>query len=112
MPYFYDLKAFSLPKVVAIFAFQSNDMTAKTKETEVIIMANELKVTEKYTLSVKEASEYFGIGTKQMRSIAENNEGEFAFLLGNRYLIIRPKFEQYLLELAARKENPYEEPIG
>ena len=62
-------------------------------------------------LTVREASVYFHIGIKHMRRLAENNDGEFALFVGNRYLICRhghriihrPKFEEYLQKLM---ENP------
>ena len=53
-------------------------------------------VSEKYTLSINEAAQYFGIGVKKMRRLAEDNLGGFAVYSGNRYLIIRCKFEEYL----------------
>jgi len=34
-----------------------------------------------------------------MRRLAENNDGEFALFVGNRYLICRPKFEEYVQKL-------------
>lgn len=59
----------------------------------------ELPIQEKYMLSLKEAGSYFNIGIKKMRRMAETNEGNFALYNGNRYLICRPKFEEYLLKL-------------
>ena len=56
-----------------------------------------LSVGEKYMLSIKEAAEYFNIGTKKMRRIAEDNLGNVAIFCGNRFLIIRPKFEDFIL---------------
>ena len=53
-------------------------------------------VSEKYTLSVIEAAQHFGIGINKMRRLAEENLGDFAVYSGNRYLIIRCKFEEYL----------------
>lgn len=50
-------------------------------------------------VSIKEGGPYFNIGVKKMRRLAELNEGEFALYNGNRYLICRPKFEEYLLKL-------------
>ena len=38
----------------------------------------------------------FNIGIKKMRRLAEENMGVFALVSGNRYLIIRTKFEEYL----------------
>ena len=48
-----------------------------------------IPVGEKYSLSIKEAADYFSIGTKKMRRLAEDNLGDFAVYSGNRYLIIR-----------------------
>ena len=59
-----------------------------------------IPVGEKYSLSIKEAADYFSIGTKKMRRLAEDNLGDFAVYSGNRYLIIRAEFEAYL------KKNP------
>ena len=56
-----------------------------------------LPVGEKYMLSIKEAAEYFNIGTKKMRRIAEDNLGNVAVFCGNRFLIVRPKFEEFIL---------------
>lgn len=60
-----------------------------------------MPVSEKYTLTVKEAAEYFNIGVKKMRRLAENNLGRFAVYSGNRYLIIRTKFEKFIEESSA-----------
>lgn len=53
-------------------------------------------MNEKYMLTVKEASEYYNIGTKALRRIAENGEKKFTVLSGNKILIIRRRFEGYL----------------
>ena len=52
---------------------------------------------DKYMLTIKEAAFYFNIGTKKMRRIAEDNLGNIAVYCGNRFLIIRPKFEDFIL---------------
>ena len=54
-------------------------------------------VSEKYTLTIKEAAAYFNIGIKKLRRIAEDNLGTVAVYCGNRFLIIRPKFEEFIL---------------
>lgn len=61
------------------------------KEEKVIV-----PVCEKYTLTIKEAAAYFNIGIKKMRRLAEENTSRFAVFSGNKYLIIRPKFEKFL----------------
>lgn len=52
---------------------------------------------DKYMLTVKEAAFYFNIGTKKIRRIAEDNLGNIAVYSGNRFLIIRPRFEDFIL---------------
>lgn len=55
-----------------------------------------LTLNKKYMLSINEAGAYFNIGVKKMRRLAEDNLGAFAVYSGNRYLIIRTKFEEFL----------------
>lgn len=58
-------------------------------------------VSEKYMLTIREASVYFNIGIKKMRRLAEDNAGRFAVFSGNRYLIIRTKFVKFVEECSA-----------
>lgn len=54
-------------------------------------------LSERYLLSVREAADYFGIGEKKLRRLAENNLYHgFAVYNGNRYMIIRKKLEEFL----------------
>lgn len=55
-----------------------------------------LPIGEKYLLTIKEAGAYFNIGVKKMRRLAEDNLGVFSVYSGNRYLVIRTKFEEYI----------------
>lgn len=55
-------------------------------------------ICEKYTLTIKEAAAYFNIGTKKIRRLAEDNTSRFSVFSGNKYLIIRPKFEHFINE--------------
>ncbi|SDZ97007.1 transposon Tn916 excisionase [Lachnospiraceae bacterium NK3A20] len=75
------------------------------QDAEVIILEmlkNEgavvVPVSEKYMLTVKEAAAYFNIGVKKTRRIAEDNLGTLSVYSGNRYLIIRWKFEEFICE--------------
>ena len=52
---------------------------------------------DKYLLTIKEAAFYFNIGTKKIRRIAEDNLGNVAVFCGNRFLIVRLKFEEFIL---------------
>jgi excisionase family DNA binding protein len=67
----------------------------KQKEDNAV-KKDKLLVSEKYTLSINEAAQYFGIGINKMRRLAEENLGDFAVYSGNRYLIIRSKLEEFL----------------
>ena len=60
-----------------------------------------IPVSKKYSLSIKEAADYFSIGIKKMRRLAEDNLGDFAFYSGNRYLIIRERLEAFLQQASA-----------
>ena len=54
---------------------------------------------EKFLLSVSEASEYFNIGDKKLRNLISNNQGaEWLFYNGERLMIKRGKFEDFLNE--------------
>ena len=55
-----------------------------------------IPIHEKYALTVREAAAYFNMGIKKMRRLAEDNLGRFSIESGNRYLILRGKFEQFL----------------
>ena len=65
-------------------------MTSNDKQLTVPIQA-------KYAMNIKEASEYFGIGEKKLRQIiTENLDMGFTIQNGNKYIIKRRLFEQYL----------------
>ena len=64
-----------------------------------------LPISEKFTLTIKEASEYFSIGIKNMRRLAEENTDSFAVYNGNRYLIIRSRFEEYLISCLLKEKG-------
>ncbi len=68
-------------------------------------MQQSLPLNQKYMLTIKEATAYFGIGEKKMAILAEENEGNYALYYGNRYLICRPAFEKYLEGLMKNEEE-------
>ena len=63
---------------------------------------NNIPLNEKYTLTIKEAAAYFNIGVKKMRRLAEEHTSSFSIYSGNRYLIIRTKFEEFLVETSTK----------
>ena len=57
----------------------------------------EIPYWEKYMLTLREAAEYFHIGEKKMRQIVEENmDAKFLLENGNRIMIKRKLFEEYL----------------
>lgn len=52
---------------------------------------------QKYTLTLEEASEYFGISYKKLRLFCkEHADDDFLIWNGNRALIKREQFEKYI----------------
>lgn len=62
--------------------------------------SNGIKVPTKdrYLLTIREAGAYFGLWTKYMHRIVEANEGGFAIFIGNKYMITRRKYEEYMAD--------------
>ena len=57
----------------------------------------EIPIWEKYALSIDEAALYFRIGENAIRRIiSENQDANFWFMIGNRKLIKRVLFEEYM----------------
>lgn len=57
----------------------------------------EIPIWNKYLLTIDEAALYFRIGQKRLRQIAaENPNADFLLTNGNRVLIKRKLFEQYI----------------
>ena len=61
-------------------------------------MIREIPLSEKYNLTVPEASQYFNIGQDKLRRILEDNP-EFVIMNGVKVLVKRRKFEKYLDEM-------------
>ena len=58
---------------------------------------NAIPVWKRYALTITEAAEYYYIGENKLRMIAdEHPEADFIIMNGNRILIKRQKFEEYL----------------
>lgn len=65
--------------------------------TSYISKSINVPVWEKYTLNINEAVAYFGIGEKKLRFLIDNNmDADFLMFNGNKILIKRKKFEQFL----------------
>lgn len=69
---------------------------------------DQIKIADKFLLTISEASEYFNIGEKTLRRLAEDSIGTMALYQGNRCLIVRHKAEEYFMNKLAnggRDEN-------
>ena len=63
---------------------------------------SEVPVWERYTLTVEEAAQYFHIGENKLRQIVKDNtDADYILQIGNRILIKRKKFEQYIDKCSA-----------
>ena len=62
-----------------------------------MMRTTEIPYWEKYMLTLREAAEYFHIGEKKMRQIVDDNmDASFLLESGNRVMIKRRLFEEYL----------------
>lgn len=59
-----------------------------------------IQIRDKFCLTVEEASEYFNLGTKKIRQIAQDQNGDLSVLNGSKVLIKRKKFEEFLDRVA------------
>ena len=62
----------------------------------------EIPVWKRYTLTIEEAARYYHIGEGKLRSLIEQHPHETFYVMnGNRALIKRVKFEEYLDQATA-----------
>ena len=55
-----------------------------------------VNIENKFTLTVKEAAEYFNIGENRIREMSDQNDCHFVLWVGSKRLIKRKKFEDHL----------------
>ena len=61
------------------------------------IQTAKVPVWEKYSLTILECAEYFGIGEKKIRQLIKNNpDADYVLRIGNKTLVKRRSFENYL----------------
>lgn len=64
---------------------------------DIDVKNSRVPVWHKYSLSILEAAEYYGIGEKRLRQIARMNVGaEFILEIGSHVRFKRKLFEEYL----------------
>lgn len=63
---------------------------------------NDVPISEKYTLTIEEASKYFRIGENKLRKLAEANlNASWVLMNGNRLQVKRKEFEKIIDSLNA-----------
>lgn len=63
---------------------------------------NEIPIWKKYALTISEAVSYFNIGDKKMRKLVQEYEHlDFILQNGNKTLIKRKKFEEFIDEISS-----------
>lgn len=66
------------------------------------VYMSEVRICEKYALTVEEAALYFQIGINKLRTIIANNRSaDYLLQNGTKTLFKRVKFEQWLDKTAA-----------
>ena len=61
--------------------------------------ADYLTINEKYNLTIKEATQYFNNGEKNLRKLVANNPtADYILMVGNKILIKRKIFELFIDE--------------
>lgn len=83
------------------------ETTGNTNAGENVVFANivekensssfDIPVWRRYVLSIVEAAAYYHIGVRKLRNIVdEHPNAEFVIMNGNRVLIKKDKFEEFL----------------
>lgn len=77
-------------------------MTIAVNAEMVINMNSNLKINEKYALTVDEAAEYFNVGEKKLRwVIKEHPDSDFLLSIGTKTLIKREMFSRFLDQITS-----------
>lgn len=64
---------------------------------EMSVYENSIPIWRKYSLSIQEAAEYYGIGEKRLRNLIKDNpDADFFMEMGAHVRIKRELFEDYL----------------
>lgn len=61
-----------------------------------MVTSDRISLSDKYVLSIKEASEYFGIGEKKLRRILGENFDTLALQNGSKLMVKRKAFEKFI----------------
>ena len=65
-----------------------------------VMIMNKIPISEKYNLTINEASEYFNIGRDKLYALAKEDGCKFVIHNGRSILIKRKVLEKYLEQVA------------
>lgn len=90
-----DIPFLQLPKHAMILPKKSLSKVLPERNPDTV------PICERYTLSIPEAAQYFGIGQVRLRSIIHANpNADFLLMVGNRLQIKRKKFEAFIDDMS------------
>lgn len=76
------------------------DFLKRLEEMDISTAKTEIPWWNKYTLSIQEAAEYFGIGQHRLREIvSEDYENKYHLMLGRTIKIKREQFEEFIKQV-------------
>lgn len=82
-----------------LFYRKMYNLTSGKRETKKIVRKrSEVPLWEKATLTLEEAAEFSGIGIHKIRELTDAKNCKFILWNGNRRLIKRKKFEEFIDE--------------
>ena len=74
----------------------------RNEDKENVMKADKIPVSARYTLSIPEAAEYFGIGRHKLTQIInENPNSDFVIEVGSHRRIKRIQFERFIDETSS-----------
>lgn len=77
---------------------RAEDICKKIEKTKIGVdsMKKEIPISEKYTLTLEEASAYFNIGIDRLREITNENREELVLMVGTKRLIKKSRMEKWI----------------
>lgn len=86
-------------KKIIQYVSEKNDDMQQEKQYKESRERKVIPVWKRYALTITEAANYYHIGEAKLRILVDNHpDADFAIQNGNRILIKRKKFEQFLDE--------------
>ncbi|WP_442855762.1 excisionase [Butyrivibrio sp. XPD2002] len=72
-----------------------SSMEAQSNNTK-FVKINEIRVSERPTLTIEEAAALYNIGENKLRELTDAEECKFVLFVGRKRLIKRKQFDEYI----------------